>query len=255
MGKAQPATAPEPRGRDGGRARGGGETAPVALERPEMGEHPMRRGDGLRALQMRVGRHRTPASWSACACARITRCSCADRRIGDGGGVDRPEARGGGHLIVAAASGMELGCDVAHLLVEQAVDERVDILIGRDRECARAELRGDGIESLLEAPALLERDDAGVPERDGPCLGELDVEGPEAEIDVDGAVERVELGCGVAGEAAPPELVRGAAVQLERAHAIASAGGASCAALSAAAASCLAASSWSFSARTRCGRP
>ena len=55
IGKAQPATAPAPSGQDGGGAGRLGEAGAVALERPEMRQHPVRRGDRLGALQVRVG--------------------------------------------------------------------------------------------------------------------------------------------------------------------------------------------------------
>ena len=86
---------------------------------------------------------------------------------------------------------------------------------------AGAKSRGDGVESALECETLVEREDAGAPERDRPRLGELHVERPEPEVDADRAVERVELRARSAGEAAAPELVRGCAHELERGHATA----------------------------------
>ncbi len=235
----------------GGGARGSGEAAAVAIERPEMREHPMCGGHRLGALQVRVRRHEGAGVVEIARMCDQDVLQRADRRVERGGRVHCPEAGGRGDLIVAAAAGMELGRDVADLVVEQPVDERVHVLVRGNRRGAGAEADGHRIEPALELAALLEREDAGVPERDGPGLGELDVERPEAEIDVDGAVERVEFGRGIAGEAAAPELVRRGAVQFERRHAIASAFGSG----AAAAASRRAASSWSLSARTRVERP
>src|SRR5690606_21626482 len=65
----------------------------------------------------------------------------------------------------------------------------------------------------LEGLAVLEGDDAPLPERDGPRLGKADVVRPEPEVGADGAVERIERLGGAGGEAATPELVGGAVVR------------------------------------------
>ena len=51
--------------------------------------------------------------------------------------VHRPQARRRRDLIVAAAAGVQLGRDVADLLVQQAIDQRMNILVARGRLLAR----------------------------------------------------------------------------------------------------------------------
>ena len=169
--------------------------------------------------------------------------------------------------------------------MQQAVDHRVDVLVRLGRLRAAGEALGDYIKPLLDLLALLEREHAGVPQRHGPRLRELHVERPEAEVDADAAVDRLEQRRGATGEAAPPQLVRHARVlaglrderagvvvaddaRAQRLHAPTPAfagvtpafAGTTPAALgtfafATAAASACAASSWSLIARTRCDRP
>ncbi len=122
--------------------------------------------------------------------------------------VDRPEPRGRRDLIVATPARMQLGRDVADLGVQQPIDERVHVLVGRLRRLARFDSRGDGIQAALDRLALFERQHAGAPERYRPRLREPDIVRPEAEIDADGAVDLLEQRAGPGGKPPTPELVR-----------------------------------------------
>jgi len=123
----------------------------------------------------------------------------------------------------------------------------------------------DLVQAALQLAALVEGQHAGVAERHGPRLGEAHVVRPEAEVDADAPVDRLEQRRGAAGEAAPPELVR--AARLAHAEAPASsdalagnfaspdAAGRSPTAGSCSVNDCRALSSWSLIARTRCDSP
>jgi hypothetical protein len=77
---------------------------------------------------------------------------------------------------------VELRGDVSHLLVKEAVDQSVNVLVGRDGSCAVGELIADGIESLLEGLALLESKNAGPPKCDRPGTRQPDIEWPKPEV-------------------------------------------------------------------------
>ncbi len=182
------------------------EARAVAIERPEVRQHPVGRGDGLRPLEMRVRRH--DGAIERGGLVEHDELERADQGVELRRGVHRPHARGGRDLIVATPPGVQLGGDVADFGVEQAIDERMDVLVRRGRGFTRGQSRGHAVEPVLEALALLEREDAGVPERHGPGLGGADVERPEPDVDVDGAIELVEGGGRAGGEAAAPQAVR-----------------------------------------------
>src|SRR5260221_13042808 len=91
--------------------------------------------------------------------------------------------------------------------MKKAVDERVHILVRGKWLLTTSETLANGIEAALNCLALVEREYVGAPERQGPGLRESDVVGPEAEVDTDGIVERVERGRRARAEAPTPELV------------------------------------------------
>jgi hypothetical protein len=85
-------------------------------------------------------------------------------------GIHRPESGSGSYLIVATASGVKLGRDVADLLVQHAIDHRVHVFVGGKGSRTRSELLTNGGKPALDLFALLERDDSGSPEGDHPSL-------------------------------------------------------------------------------------
>ena len=129
MGYADPATAPEPSGRT---AADGQRCASRARSRSS--------GQKCDSIQCAAD---TGCARCRCVYDGIMSSSSADGLIdhhllqiahGDVeliARVDRPEPRRGRDLIVAAAPGMKLRRDVADLLVQQPVDHRVNVFVGR----------------------------------------------------------------------------------------------------------------------------
>ena len=190
-GNAQPATAPEPSGS-------------TAAARPAAARRARSRSSGQKCESIQCAAETgcarcmcvyagmsTFAGASDSACASITLLQLAHGAVEHAARVHRPEARGGRDLIVAAATRVQLGGDVADLFVQQAIDEGVHVFVGGDGLLAGAKTIGDGVEPVLERETFFDGDDAGAPERDRPCFGEPDVEGPETEVDADGAVEGI----------------------------------------------------------------
>ena len=63
-----------------------------------------------------------------------------------------PQAQRRGHLVVAAAPGVQLGPDVAHQLRDPSFDGGVDVLVtGGEDELARGELLLHDVERLHQA--------------------------------------------------------------------------------------------------------
>jgi hypothetical protein len=189
-----------------------GQSLPVALQRPEVREHPVRSRDRDGALHVRVrGEDRL-----------LERLRLREEdllHLTNGGvealaGIHRPKPRCRGDLIVARAPGMELGRRRPRFLVQEAVDHRVDVLVRVDRGLASRKTDRDPVEPHADGVALVRGQDAGTVERHGPRLGELHVEGPEPEIDPDGAVDRIHDGGRLGVEAPPP--TNGALRQLQR---------------------------------------
>src|SRR5581483_4432861 len=75
------------------------------------------------------------------------------------------------------------------------------------RACAGGKVDGDGLETRFHSAALVEREHAGLPERNRPGLRQLDVEGPESVVDIDRAVQRVECRSAARAEAPAPEAM------------------------------------------------
>src|SRR5687767_3946182 len=135
--------------------------------------------------------------------------------------------------------------------MQEAVDQGVNILVGRQRGDPLCQTHGNGVEPELDLGAFLEREHVRAPQRYGPRLRKPNVEGPEPEIGADRAVELLERGGGLARERASPEAMRActASGEIDRRHAMASSGAAP------SGFSSVMPSSRSFSARTRCERP
>jgi hypothetical protein len=100
---------------------------------------------------------------------------------------------------------------VTGLLVEEAIDEGVHVLVGADGLFTCCDACADAVESVADRADLVGGQDPRLTESRGPGLGELDVEGPEADVGPDGAVHRLEFGGGAPGEASTPEFMRSSA--------------------------------------------
>ena len=206
IGYAHPATAPEPSGRTAAercaarrraRSRSSGQKCESSQCAPDTGMARCRCVyDGISAVSSvaRLLQHYALQSTNG-----------AVELLAD---IDRPQPRGRGHLIVTAASRVQLRRDVADLIVQESVDERVHVLVGGLRLLTGVQARRNGIETLLDRFALLERKHARAPERNGPRLRQPYVVRPEPEVDADRVVQRIELRRGAGAEPAAPELVR-----------------------------------------------
>lgn len=249
--------------RSGNRARAEGERGRVrarrgqafaiALQRPEVREHPMRAAHRLRALQVGVCRHDSSLEPRRLRDHRVLQRD--DEHVEGGAGLHCPEARRGGDLIVAAATGVQTRSNHTGLFVQQPVDHRMNVFIGRDRLRAVGDARRDTVESPYDLRALVFGKHSGVRESGGPRLGEAHVVRPETEIDADRAVDGVERRVGAAGKAAAPQLVCPSSFFLALHTPATISSGFVDATVRAIAAFASPAASRSLSARTRCASP
>jgi hypothetical protein len=122
-------------------------------------------------------------------------------------GVERPEPQIGGNLVVARAAGVQLAGHGAHFFIEQALDERVHVFVGGTSGRTISETIGDAIEPLLELGFFGGRHDPHAAEGVDPGLARHDVLRPEAVIDGEAAVQRVERLARTQREAPTPHLM------------------------------------------------
>ena len=92
--------------------------------------------------------------------------------------------------------------------MQQPVDHRMHIFVGRDGLLAIYDSGGDSIETFGDLPAFLRGEDARVGKRGRPGLGEADIVRPETKIDADRAIDGIERRVGAAGKAASPKFMR-----------------------------------------------
>ncbi|HEX8392292.1 MAG TPA: lyase family protein [Longimicrobium sp.] len=121
----------------------------------------------------------------------------------------RPEARVGGDLVVTRAAGVELPRHVAGLLVQQALDERVHVLVVRAAPVVGGpalQAGGNGIQPRLQPQPLRVRDDPRRGDGRGPRLAPRHVLAPQTKVHGQRAVQPVHLRRRLRGEAAAPEL-------------------------------------------------
>src|SRR5207247_169571 len=126
----------------------------------------MRGGNWNGALEMRVTRHdRALEARSAIDNDLLQLSYCAVNSLTR---VHRPESSGGGYLIIATPSRVELGRDVTDFIVQQAIDERVNVLVA---ECWRFivfQTLCDRVEPQLDLLTFIERQNSCAPQRDRP---------------------------------------------------------------------------------------
>jgi len=97
--------------------------------------------------------------------------------------------------------------DGADFLVEQPLDEGVHVFVGRANGSAVREAIGDAVEPALELGFLRRRHDADAAEGVHPRFAREDVLRPEAMIDGEAAVQRVERFARTQREAPTPHLM------------------------------------------------
>ena len=155
----------------------------------------MREIDGLRALEMRVARHRP---------VQVRLGDAHDHGLQVLQRLDRPQrVRAGEHrhvgrdLVVARAGGVQLAADGADDLGQPPLDRHVDVLVGiQEGELAGVELGRDAVEAAEQLVAVGVGDDAGGREHRRVRARLRDVVGREAPVEADRRVHRDEHGIG-----------------------------------------------------------
>ncbi len=103
----------------------------------------MRKGDDLRALQMRVAGYRILPMLRRAGHQRILQAGECNQQIG--AGAPRPHAQIRGHLVVAASPRVQHSGDGSRKLEKPAFDRGVNVLVARrNRESTRRKLGRDG---------------------------------------------------------------------------------------------------------------
>ena len=103
---------------------------------------------------------------------------------------------------------MQLPRDRAHFLVQQALDQRVDVLIGRAHGGTVGQPLGDAVQALEQLRLFGGREHTHPAKGVDPGLARGHVLGPDAVIDGETAVQRIEGFARSQGEAPAPHLVR-----------------------------------------------
>ena len=119
----------------------------------------------------------------------------------------RPEPQIRGHLVVAAAAGVELLAEVAHAGHELPLHPAVHVLVRGVHQGVRFALRERGhlIQRRAEARQLRLRQDARAGQRRGPCVRTADVLLHQQAVEGQRVVELAEERIRLALEAAGPE--------------------------------------------------
>ena len=119
-----------------------GQPVPVALELLAVGQPVVRRQDRLRPLHMGVAGQDHVEIGVAAADERSLEIDEPQVDLVDG--LADPEPQVGGHLVVAAAGGVQFAADVAEPVDQRPLDVHVDVFQGRrERESALLNLLAD----------------------------------------------------------------------------------------------------------------
>ncbi len=173
---------------------------PIAAKHLHIGKKVVGEGNGLGALEVSVSRDVDGAG----ALGEIEQGSnnLCKAIMEAGAGIFEEEAHIGGHLVVTAARGMELGGS-GNALGEPMLDIHVDILLLRiPLEGAFLNLCGNLIQARMDGIALGRGKDADVGEHGSVGLAALYVVGGKAFIERDGLAEAKHEGRGPFGKAA-----------------------------------------------------
>ena len=103
--------------------------------------------------------------------------------------LDGPQPRCRRNLVIAASASMQLARDVAHLFVQQAIDQRMHIFVARLCCFTCIEARRHCIESNFDGPALLESQHARIPQRHRPRLRQLYIVRPKPDVHANRAIQ------------------------------------------------------------------
>ena len=187
-------------------APGVGEPLPVAHQGPGVRQQDVRPADGLRALSVRVTREDVVdpiagAREQGASQGREVRVHLVDR-------VQGPKPEIGRDLVVARPPGVELPRDRPHLLVQQALDQRVDVFIGRAHGGAVRQPLRHAVQAFEQVRFLDGGEDADAAERVDPGLARRDVLRPQAVVHRQAAIQGIERFARPEGEPPAPHLVR-----------------------------------------------
>ena len=165
----------------------------------------MRGEHGLRAPQMRVGRHQRVAGLLGLCDER--RDDAHDQAIDRDQPAAQVEPQIDADLLVARAARMEALAGVADALDELALDPRVDVLVVALHDprilAHRVEQRRQG---AVDGGVLVGREHAGRADRLGPRQAAGDVVLDEALVEREGPAELEDVLVGLSGEAAGPQI-------------------------------------------------
>ncbi len=149
------------------------------------------KGDGLGPLEVGVSGHDSVGVGPGLLKNGLLEVQDLARDLTDLPAQVQPQVHG--HLIVAAAGGVQALAGRADALGEQGLHVHVDVLVVcGELHPARLDVRQDGRQALLNLPVVLRGDDAAVREHPGVGHAALDVLLVEPRVKVDGRVEVVD---------------------------------------------------------------
>ena len=142
-----------------GGVEGGGKACEVALEHPGVGQQVVRKEHRLRVLQVRHAGKHGRAGCPGGVEKRATQAQVLLHKVlGERLGA---EARVGGHLVVAAAPGVQARSRVADAARELGLDGHVDVfVVDVEGKVARIDVGLDAQKSLANGVGVLLADDA-----------------------------------------------------------------------------------------------
>ena len=179
--------------------------AQVPQQHPGVGHQSVAEGDGLGPLQVGVaGHHRVGIFAGFFADGADQAC---DQPLEPGALIPQGEADVQGHLVVAAAAGVQPLACVPDPGGEGLLHKGVDVLgVGVDLQLARGQIIGDGGQPPQDGLAVGLRDDALPGQHGGVDAAALHVLGNHPLVKPDGRVEIIDAGVHRLGKAAFPEL-------------------------------------------------
>ena len=167
----------------------------------------MRKGDGLRGLQMREARH--DGFGMRAGLQEQLLLQGAQPRFGAFAGLAHPEPEIRRHLIVARACGVQPRTGRAHKLRQPRFDIEMDVFeLALEGETAFGDLGRDLIEAFQDGVCVDLRDDALLRQHLRVRLRARDVLFGQPFVEFDGGVNLLHDGSGAAFETPAPHLVR-----------------------------------------------
>ncbi len=175
----------------------------IPQEHLEPYQKPVSQGDGLGTLQVRIAGHHVPVMFLRKAQQRFAQLNKGLERFI--AGVLHIQAHVGGHLVVAAAAGMQLLARVADFLRQQAFHQHMDILRrGLQAEATILKPLQDILKALADFIPLLLGQDAHLDQHGGMGQAALDVLFVQAAVKGQGGVEIIHnIGCMLLEASAP----------------------------------------------------